>query len=80
MNLVVVGRAGTDEPVAEGSDMRSHLADLHEFFARAATDGTPDAEPEPAGVGPAFGPCQDHLAAPDDDRDQIDRRRWKGRA
>src|SRR3990172_9723507 len=42
----------------------------------AVTDCSLDAEPESA--GPAFGPCQNHLATTDGDPYQIDRRLGKG--
>ena len=74
MNPVVVGRVRIDGPVAEGRDMRSHLADLYELLARAVTVRSPDAESESADPGPAFGPCQYYLATADGDRYQIDRR------
>jgi hypothetical protein len=78
INPVMVGRARFDGPVAEGRDMRPHLADLYEWLARAVTDGSLDAEPESAGLGPAFGPCQDHLATADRYSHQVDRCARKG--
>jgi hypothetical protein len=79
MNPVVIGRARIDGPVAEGRDMRFHLADLYELLARAVTVRSPDAKSGSADPRPAFGPCQNHLAwTADGDRDQIDRRRRKG--
>jgi hypothetical protein len=75
MNPVVVGRARINGSVVEGRNMLPHLADLYEWLARAVTDLSLNAEPESA--GPAFGPCQNHLATADGDRHQIDRRRRK---
>jgi len=71
MNPVGVGRARLDGPVAEGRDMRSHPADHRERTGRTDTVSALDAEPESA--GPAFGPCEKHLATSDGDRQQIDR-------
>jgi len=78
MNPVVIGRARIDGHVAEGRDMRFHLADLYELLARAVTFRSPDAKSGSADPRPAFGPCQNHLATADGDRHQIDRRRRKG--
>ena len=75
VNPVAVGRARIDGPVAEGRDMRPHLADLYKLRARAVTVRSLDAEPESA--GPAFGPCQNHLATAYGDSDQIGRRLGK---
>jgi len=73
-NPVAVGRARIDGPVAEGRDMRPHLANLYKFRARAVTVCSLDAEPE--SDGSAFGPRQKHLATASGDRHQID---WCGR-
>ena len=70
MNPIGVGRARLDGPVAKGLDMRPHPADLCEWTARSATGCSLDAEPESA--GPAFGPCQNHLATADGDRHEVD--------
>ena len=77
-NSVVVCCARIGGSIAEGRDIPPHLADLYEWLARAVTDCSLDAEPE--STGPAFCPCQNHLAAAAGDRHQIDRcRRNNGR-
>jgi len=65
MNPVGVDRARLDGPVAEGCDMWPHPANLREQTGRTDTVSALDAEPESA--GPAFGPCQNHLATADSD-------------
>jgi len=74
-NPIGVGHARINGSVAECRDMRPHLADLSEWTARTVTVSAFDAEPESA--GPAFGPCQNHLATAEGDRHQIGGRRRK---
>ena len=72
MNPVGVGRARLDRPVAEGRACGPTSPIFENRQAGPIPVSALDTEPESG--GPAFGPCQKHLATADGDCDQIDRR------